>query len=513
MNSYIFFKHFTMRTRNIKNQILLIALIISLVTTNSYCQQKNKSSIAPTNNQPNIIVILVDDMAQWAMGAYGLEQIETPNMDYLAETGVRFANAMTPVPVCSPARASFFTGKIPSQHGVHDFLAQNDELAYPWLKDETLLSQRLKKLGYTTALLGKWHATTFDKTPQPGFDYWLSYNSDERGWKNQYEKSGKFYFSENGKELIHTGVQAHYLTDAAIRFIDNKKGNTPFFISLNFTEPHAPFAGWPERIVSNYRSVAKEIVQKGGSSSLNAMSNYNLVPENHEEQLAQYLAGITLVDEQIGRIIDALEGRKLDDNTVIVFTSDHGMLVGQYGLYGKVNASMPYNFYEETIRIPMLIKAPNRLITNRQVRNEFVDLIDLHQTILDFAGSKENLEFSPGKSMLSLLKAKRNNDWRNYQIIERGNARMITNGHWKLVRYYYKNSKKKPLDLWYDLSNPMGERQPTEPPRTALSKKLIQLMESYFNKYEDKRWSGRNIWNIPPHNFRAKKELEKGIWD
>lgn len=503
-----------MRINPIKRKIVSSGIFLTcFFVFKGHSQNLDDGITSTAINRPNIIVVLADDMAQWAMGAYGLDQINTPNLDYLADTGVRFANAMTPSPVCSPARASFFTGKIPSQHGVHDFLGQNKTFTHPWLKDEKLLSERLKRLGYTTALIGKWHATTYSKAPQPGFDYWLSYNSVERGWENQYVKSGQIYFSENGTELKYNGVQAQYLTDVAIRFIDEREKDVPFYVSLNYTEPHAPFFGWPERLVDQYRQIAKKIIRAGGSSSLTAMSEYNSVPDDHQEQLAQYLAGITLIDNQIGRIIDAIEGRGLNDNTVIMFASDHGLLVGQYGLYGKVNASMPYNFYEETIRIPMIIKAPNRLVRNGQVRNEFVDLIDLHHTILDLAGTNENLSFSPGTSMLPLLQGKRSNKWRDYQIIERGNARMITDGHWKLNRYYYKDLRKEPLELWYDLSNPMGETNPTEAPRPALAKKLSNLMEEHFRAYETKQWSGRNIWNIPPHNFRAKDELERGIWN
>jgi arylsulfatase A-like enzyme len=120
---------------------------------------------------------MADDHAQWALGAYGLEQIDTPNIDFLAEQGVLFTNAMSPAPVCSSARASFYTGKMPSQHGVHDFLSESAEYDANWLAGQTLLSERLQEHGYRSGLFGKWHATTDSKPPQPGFDRWLSYDS------------------------------------------------------------------------------------------------------------------------------------------------------------------------------------------------------------------------------------------------------------------------------------------------------------------------------------------------
>ena len=95
---------------------------------------------------PNIVIIMTDDHGQWALGSYGLEQLETPNIDFLAEQGVLFQNAMTPAPVCSAARASFYTGKMPSQHGVHDYLSESEEFESDWLAGETLLGQRLQQL-------------------------------------------------------------------------------------------------------------------------------------------------------------------------------------------------------------------------------------------------------------------------------------------------------------------------------------------------------------------------------
>ena len=235
---------------------ILLALLVSATT-----------ALGQTDTKPNIIVVMADDHAQWALGAYGLEQIDTPNIDWLADQGVLFENAMTPAPVCSAARASFYTGKMPSQHGVHDFLSESPEYDANWLAGEKLLSERLINEGYRTGLFGKWHATTNSKPPQPGFDRWLSYNPFKAGWQNQYVRSGLVNFSSNGEEIQYTGVQARFLTEEAIRFIDDSSPK-PFFISLNLTEPHAPFVGLPERLVSKYRPVANDIVKAGGSSEL-----------------------------------------------------------------------------------------------------------------------------------------------------------------------------------------------------------------------------------------------------
>ena len=476
---------------------ILLILIASISTAH-----------AQSDSKPNIIVVMADDHAQWALGAYGLDQIDTPNIDWLADQGVIFENAMTPAPVCSAARASFYTGKMPSQHGVHDFLSERPEYDANWLAGEKLLSERLVNEGYRTGLFGKWHATTNSRPPQPGFDRWLSYNPYAAGWQNQYVRSGTVSFSSDNKEIQYTGVQARFLTEEAIRFID-LPSSKPFFVSLNFTEPHAPFVGLPERLVARYRPVATSIVKAGGASDLADRGPDTTTPDDHVEQLAQYLAAVSLIDDQVGRLLDALSGRDLLDNTLLVYTSDHGLLVGQYGLYGKVNATDPPNFYEETIRIPMIVLAPGEQFRNAQARGELVDLMDLHVTIMDYAtrGRISESDYGPGRSMRSLLEGERDTDWRTLQFSERGDVRMVTDGRWKLVRHYARRPAEAPNDAWYDLAHPFGERHNSDAPSAPLRDRLINELEAFFAQYETPEHTGRDIWNQPPPNARMQSDL------
>lgn len=471
------------------------------------------ASLAPAafawaDERPNIVVVMADDHAQWALGAYGLGEIETPNIDWLAREGVRFANAMSPAPVCSAARASFYTGKMPSQHGVHDFLSEQPEFDAGWLAGETLLSERLQDAGYRVGLFGKWHATTDSRSPQPGFDRWLSYDALAAGWQNQYLHRGTVHFSRDGEAVTHTGVQARFLTEEAIAFIDEAR-ERPFFVSLNFVEPHAPFAGLPERLVSKYRPVARAVVSAGGASSLPDRGAQTRTPADHVEQLAQYLAAVSLVDEQVGRLLDALHGRDLTDRTVVIYTSDHGLLMGQYGLYGKTNATNPPNFYEETIRIPLIVHAPGAEFP-RQRRDEFVDLLDLHTTILDLAtGDTPRVDYGPGRSLRPLLSGERRVGWRTLQFAERGHVRMVSDGRWKLVRGYPRDPTQSPTDGWFDLAHPFGEREPVEGPASATRARLTDELERFFARYETPEHTGRRIWEQPPPNARMRADLAR----
>ncbi|WP_413111296.1 sulfatase [Thaumasiovibrio sp. DFM-14] len=484
-----------------------IALSAMVTAAPSLAEEVERTS------QPNILVIMTDDLGQWATN-FRNDKIDTPNLTYLAENGVRFENGMTPAPVSSAARASFHTGKMPSQHGVYDFLAEDPEFDADWLNGETLLSERMQDQGYRTALLGKWHATTDSKDPIRGFDRWLSYDALKAGWKNQYLHSGTVLFSDEGENFEYTGIQAQFLTEETLKFID-QPSDKPFFISLNYVEPHFPFEGLPERLVDKYRPIAHKVVAYGGASVLEHMNEFALIPDNHEETLAQYLAAVSLLDDQLGALLDGLQGRDLMDNTVIAFVSDHGLLMGQYGLYEKVNGTFPYNYYEETIRIPFVISGPDHLVRPKQVRGEFVDLLDLHATILDIAAGDANYDssYGPGQSLLPLMAGERVHTWREYQIAERGNSRMITNGHWKLVRYYPRDKDAQPEDHWYDLSHPMGERYISVAPRQEQQDKMIAELDAFFEQYSTDEYSGLNMWEQAYPNFTTENILKHERWN
>ena len=131
-------------------------------------------------SKTNLLIIMTDDQGRWTLGEYD-DRINTPNIDYLAQNGVRFDQAISPVPVCSAARASFMTGRMPSQHGVHDFLSNGDSDENDWLSGELLLSEVFQKQGYRVGLFGKWHANPRGWKPVRGFDRWLSYDERKLG--------------------------------------------------------------------------------------------------------------------------------------------------------------------------------------------------------------------------------------------------------------------------------------------------------------------------------------------
>ncbi len=459
------------------------------------------------DSPPNFLVIMTDDQGKWALGQYD-PRIQTPNIDYLAQNGVRFDEAISPVPVCSPARASFFTGKTPSQHGVHDFLSTSDSSQDNWLEGERLISDELSENGYAVGLFGKWHADTRDWIGREGFDEFLTYDEREAGWINQYLHSGRVHFSRNGIPEKYTGIQARFLAENAIRFI-TRAGAKPFATFVMFTQPHFPFAALPERLVESYRSVGSEIVQLEPKGSLasradrvqDSVANAEDLEKVHAENIAQYLAAVTLVDEQVGQLVDALESRDLLKNTYIIFTSDHGHMTGQYGLYGKGNATRPQNLYQESINIPLVIYGPEHLVKRAQIRQEFVNLYDLFPTILELSKIEFQTHYAgPGKSLVPLISGKEIKDFRRYQYAEYGNARMIHDGNLKLVRYYKQIPEDSYREIWFQLGAKKSERLPITAPEGKIGLEMRSALERFFSRYETSDHSGRKIWDLPKHN-------------
>lgn len=443
---------------------------------------------------------MTDDQAQWASSVYGNSEIQTPNMEYLAKTGVKFTRGYTISPVCSPSRASFFTGRLPSQHGVHDVLSENPNFDHNWLKNETFISEWLQSNDYSTALVGKWHSTTDCLPVQRGWDKWFSYNVHIEGWQNQYVHGGTIHYSDNGTPLTLEGFQSEHLTNEGLEFLKERDADKPFFLHMGYVDTHAPFTNLPERLVEKYRQVSFRDIPKNESSYLPKRNEYATIPENHEEQLAQYYAGVEFMDEQLGILIDYLKTSGQLDNTLIIFTSDHGHLNGHHGLYGKGNATTPQNMYQESMLVPLLMKWPKGIKQQDVTETIPVSLIDLHTTILDAAQVKlspEQLDKmnSPGKSVLRYLNNNKQ-DWGDNQFSEYGNARMIVNSQYKFIQRLAPTKEGFGNDFFDLINDPREEiNQIKNPKYEELIRTMSEELTAFFSTYEEAKHSGTALMN------------------
>lgn len=462
------------------------------------------SGSARAGSQPNILVFLTDDHARWLQQAYGNSEVKTPNMKRIADSGVRMLNAHTPSPVCSPARACFFTGRMPSQHGIHDWIEEKTHsYAYAWLKGQTLISELLKGAGYHTGLVGKWHCGQ-NRYPHPGFDEWFTY------WVAQYPHFGLQNFSDNGKHVTAEGLQSPFLTEQAIRFLrdhfaNGKTADAPFFLFVGYTDTHSPHIQMPEDLVAEYdkatfRDIPKERFYECHGVALTGVSKDGAV---EREKLQQYYAAASLVDREVGKVLDALDALGQTDNTIVIYTSDHGLNAEQHGIWEKGNATVPQNFFEESIMISQAIRWPAGGIPCGLSLDIPVSHCDLFMTLLEAAGATPDEATarkinSPGQSYLAHLRGDDAGGWKQGVFCEYGNARMMKRDAYKLIlRYPYAGIEFE--NELYDLKADPREtvniyKQPEHAERIASMRKAI---EEFFAVYVVPGHSGLELARQP----------------
>lgn len=278
-----------------KRIIFTVLIGISLFS----CKEKTEST------KPNIVVILCDDLGYGDLSSFGHPTIETPNLDKMGEKGIRLTNFYAAAPVCSPSRVGLMTGRSPNRAGVYDFIPHSKksedlrDLVHMRSNEQTI-PQRLKTVGYSTCLSGKWHCNSkFNSPEQPkpddfGFDYWFStHNNAVPSHENPKN------FIRNGEEVGEIkGFSCQIVVDEAMDWLSKKETDSPFYLQVTFHEPHEPVAS-PEDLIQKYLPFAK----------------------NREQ--AKYFANVENMDNAVGRLLEYLE-QNHNENTIIVFSSDNG---------------------------------------------------------------------------------------------------------------------------------------------------------------------------------------------
>ncbi|MBD3181493.1 sulfatase-like hydrolase/transferase [Candidatus Poribacteria bacterium] len=426
------------------------------------------------NRKPNVVFILTDDQGPWAAGCYGNPEIRTPNLDRLASTGVKFESFFVAIPVCSPSRATFMTGRIPSQHGVHDWIKEGNvgPDAASYLKDESCYTDILAENGWTCGMSGKWHMGN-SQVVQHGFHHWFTHQRGGGPYNNAP-------MVRDGKLVNEPGYVTNVITDDALEFLDNHaEGNNPFYLSIHYTAPHSPWTGHPQDIVDSYddcpfNSCPQEPIHPwAGRLTENCHGN--------REMLKGYFAAVTAMDADVGRIMDKIEEMGIRDNTLILFFSDNGFNCGHHGFWGKGNGTSPLNMYDNSIKVPAIASHPAR-IPQGYVQDAMVSAYDFMPTLLDYLDlplpEGRNL---PGQSYLPALLGQESTGRENVIIYdEYGQTRMIRTRDWKYVH-------RHPIgpDELYDLKNDPDERENlfSNPSQASRIKEMKAEMENWFDKY------------------------------
>ena len=435
---------------------LVIATIIALYTLAGSAQQK-----------PNIIFILTDDQSYGMMGITGNKTIQTPNLDKLASESVLFTNAHVTSAICTPSRVSILLGQYERKHGVN-FNSATAISEEAWAQSYPVL---MREAGYYTAYVGKNHSPIGTGGYESGlaeksFDYWFASHGGVYFYPKEKNAIYKDAIAETQVEILEEGVNQFLDPNArslkgAISFLDKRPANKPFLLNLMFNIPHGATTGTMKLRETDdemYRTLYRDLdiplpdnyiakadiktpklpAELHHASDRQEGYNYVDTSETEREMYIRQMQCITGVDRLVGKLRSHLKELKLDKNTIIIFTSDHGLFRGEQGLGGKSMC------YEKNTHVPMFIYNPKQKKGYKS--DALVQTIDIAPTMLSIAGAPIPASFQ-GKDLSGFMNGN-TTEVRKYVYTENlwstifGNPRCeaVQTKEWKYIRYYENNN-------------------------------------------------------------------------
>lgn len=481
--------------------------------------------------QPNILIIYPDQMRADAMGCAGNPVVKTPNIDRLAGEGVHFTEAYASYPICCPFRASVLTGKYAQGHG----MIQNH---FPLRGDQTFLPQMLKDAGYQTGYIGKWH---LEGGPKPGFvprerrfgfDHFIGFN---RG--HEYMKS--VFFDDDGTPYASKRYEPDYQTDQLLEFISGAvkgKGDKPFFGYVSYGPPH-----FPNNMPAHWRNMynPKDVDLRAGvpdmefqrrvqARRLNAFCGgdtkaaqhshaaYDTKPAGEPETeaeirqfTAEYYGMISNIDWNVGRILNHLDGLGIAEDTLVIFWSDHGDMLGQHGSF----CGMKNQAYRAAMQVPLILRYPARFGGGRKT-TAMVDVgVDLMATLSDMLGLALPAEAN-SQSYLPVLdgQAETARDVIWYQLFRQndGNVGEYTPYAQRGIRtkdWLYVRAKDCRVDL-YDLRNDYFEQN-----NLVENPEYTALMDAFDSRIAQHMQATADDWDMaadfPPPDWVTHKQAKE----
>ena len=433
-------------------------------------RKKVSGSRPKADGCPNILFICTDDQAPWALGASGNKQAVTPHMDRLVSEGAYLVNSFVSTPVCSPSRAATLTGRYGYEAGVRNWVQFGKGAKGQGIEPESVTSaELLKQSGYSTSLIGKWHLgeETKHHPNNHGFDYFMGHIQGGFAVNDPT-------FQRNGKPIQFEGLTADILADDVISRLDSHtsgKQENPFFIAWHTRAPH-----------TKWLPVAPEDMAPYDVEDFRAdVPDYpDLNRKEVDRRMKEYLASTRSVDRNLGRVMEALDERGLAENTIVIYTSDHGYHMGHHGIWhkgngkwilnhpvprdGNIGENQRPNMWENSIRVPSFVRWPGKIKPGIRIDADTTNL-DWFPTILSMAGVDQPEKLGVrGENLVPLLTGKAKDTKREgvfsflsfYEDYERvfiAELRMWRTDRWKLVRDF----RNPHLDELYDLKNDPGE--------------------------------------------------------
>ena len=382
------------------------------------------ATLPAQTRKPNLLFILADQWRAQTLPSAGDKQLQAPNLQRLAAEGVDFERVYASYPVCTPSRASMITGRFP-----HACRMPKNDLLLP--REEPSIAAQLKSAGYSTGYIGKWH---LDGEERPGFvppgwrrrgfDYWAGFNRGHRYFDS-------IYFRDDQQPIQTKGFEPEYQTSLAIDFIRRNKQN-PFYLYLSWGPPHTPRTPPPD--TKNLYDPRQFALRDN-------------VPDSYAEEARKGHAGYyglcTALDRQIGRLLKTLDEEQLTRDTIVVFTADHGDMLGSQGLEYKNEP------YEESARLPLIIRYPRAFKPGRN--NTLISNVDYMPTFLGLCGAEvpENVQGLNHTRLLMTGEGRRPESlFAEGKMAGEGEWRMIVRGFDKMVI-----NRQDEVTHLYNLSN------------------------------------------------------------
>src|SRR4029079_9130633 len=441
---------------------------------------------AASQRPPNLVFILTDNQGAWTLGCYGNPDIRTPSIDRLAAEGIRFTRALSSNPVCSPTRATFLTGLLPSQHGVHSFLDPKYMMgpeAYNTLAEFTSIGEVLRDAGYVCGLSGKWHLGA-NLTPNEGFSFWIT--KPDGSTQEFYDQN----IIENGKVRKEAGYTTELWTRNGVKFIEQNK-DRPFFLFLAYNGPYV--LGNLMRNQSRNRHADYYRGKHFESFPVDRMHPWQFANKPfHNTQTAMERAAceVSGVDDGVGEVMATLSRLGLDDNTLVVYASDQGWMGGQNGLWGMGDHFRPVGSHELMMQIPLIFRQPGRIPAGKtsDILVSNYDFLRTALSYLDLAARMPTEPRSPGRDFSRAIRGE-SIEWDNAIFYEMETCRAIREERWKYVARH----PSGPNEL-YDMQADPQERFNLygQPGAEETRARLAQRLNEFFTRYADPKY---DIWN------------------
>ncbi|MFD1614909.1 sulfatase [Gelatiniphilus marinus] len=416
-----------------------IYITILLVNISLFSQEK----------KPNILFIISDDLTATAVSSYKNKACHTPNIDKLASEGIRYTKAYTQYPVCGPSRASLMSGYYPNATKTFGYVSGRKNIGH---KRKTW-PQLFKDNGYYTARVSKIYHMGVPIDIETG----ANGQDDEASWTERFNSQGPEWKAKGDAQLVQGNpdgtierkggnvmtivkaegddlVHADGKTAKKASELIRKHKNKPFFLAVGFVRPHVPFVApkpyfkaypfnnitLPKKVDGDWDDIPKRGINY--VTSINAKMSL----EQEKKAIAAYYASVSYMDAQVGKVLKTLKEEGLENNTIVIFTSDHGFHLGEHNFWMKVS------LHEESVRVPLIIKVPGK---KAAVCHTFVELLDLYPTTAVLAGLKPSKHLQ-GKSLIKTLnKPKKKVRNMGFSVSQGGNSFLLRTKKWAYIQY------------------------------------------------------------------------------